>query len=94
MRGVLATELANGGFQVVITPVRDGAMNVAELMHSDLVITDMPKSGMEGIETIMALAAHDSGLRLSRCPATRSEARGISCRLRNPWEPRRSFESR
>jgi CheY-like chemotaxis protein len=64
MRDVLEITLGNGGFQVVTAVDGGEAINLARLMHFDLVITDMIMPGIEGIETIMALLAHDPGIKI------------------------------
>ena len=64
MRDVLEIALGNGGFQVVTVADGNEAMNVARLMHFDLVITDMIMPGLEGIETIMTLLAHDPEIKI------------------------------
>lgn len=64
MREVLEMALANSGFQVVSAVNGGEAISLARLMHFDLVITDMIMPGIEGIETIMALLAHDPGIKI------------------------------
>ena len=64
MRDVLEIALGNGGFQVVTVADGNEAMNFARLMHFDLVITDMIMPGLEGIETIMTLLAHDPEIKI------------------------------
>lgn len=64
MRDVLEVTLGNGGFQVVTAVDGSEAVSLARLMHFDLVITDMIMPGLEGIETIMALLAHDPGVKI------------------------------
>jgi DNA-binding NtrC family response regulator len=64
MRDVLEIALGNGGFQVVTAVDGGEAMNLARLMHFDLVITNMILPGIEGIETIMTLLAHDPQIKI------------------------------
>jgi CheY-like chemotaxis protein len=64
MRDVLEIALGNGGYQVVTAVDGGEAMNLARLMHFDLVITDMIMPGIEGIETIMTLLAHDPQIKI------------------------------
>lgn len=64
MRDVLEIALANGGFQVVTATDGREAVNLARLMHFDLVVTDMIMPGIEGIETIMTLLAHDPKIKI------------------------------
>lgn len=64
MRDVLEIALGNGGFQVVTAVDGGEAINLARLMHFDLVITDMIMPGIGGIETIMALLAHDPKIKI------------------------------
>ena len=64
MRDVLEIALANGGFQVVTASDGREAVNLARLMHFDLVVTDMIMPGIEGIETIMTLLAHDPKIKI------------------------------
>ena len=64
MRDVLEIALANGGFQVVAADGGAEAVDLARLMHFDLVITDLIMPKMAGIETIMALLAQDPGVKI------------------------------
>ncbi len=64
MRDVLEIALGNGGFQVVTAADGDEALDLARLMHFDLVITDMIMSGKKGIETIMSLLAFAPGIKI------------------------------
>ena len=64
MRDVLEIALGNGGFQVVTAADGNEALELAKLIHFDLVITDMIMPGMEGIETIMKLRAMAPKIRI------------------------------
>lgn len=64
MREALDLALGNSGFQVVTATNGREAVNLARLMHFDLVITDMVMPGIAGIETIMALLAYDPEMKI------------------------------
>ncbi len=96
MREVLEIALANGGFQVVAADGGTEALDLARLMHFDLVIADMIMPGMAGIETIMALLAQDPGCKIiaiSGVPAGSerdflplAKSLGASAILRKPFD--------
>ncbi len=96
MRHVLKMALGNGGFQVVTAADGGEAINLARLMHFDLVITDMIIPGMQGIETIITLLAHDPQIKIIAMsgvlPGAKGDflplakALGASAVLRKPFD--------
>lgn len=76
MRDVLEIALGNGGFHVVTASDGQEAINLVRLMHFDLVITDMIMPGIEGIETIMTLLAHDPQIRIIAISGVPQGAKG------------------
>ena len=96
MREVLEIALANGGFQVVPAAGGAEAVDLARLMHFDLVITDMIMPGMAGIETIMALLAQDPGVKIVAISGVQAGSKrdflplakslGASAILRKPFD--------
>ena len=96
MRDVLEIALGNGGFQVVTASDGTEAVDLARLMHFDLEIMDIIMPGMAGIETIMALLAQDSGVKIIAISAIQAgnqrdflplaKSLGASAILRKPFD--------
>ncbi|MBC8001063.1 MAG: response regulator [Opitutaceae bacterium] len=64
MREVLEIALGNSGYQVVTAADGAAALDLVRLMHFDLVLMDLIMPGMAGIEAIMALLAHEPGIKI------------------------------
>ncbi len=95
-REVLEIALANGGYQVVTASDGREALNLARLMHFDLVITDMIMPCKEGIGTIMNLLAFSPEIKIiamsDRLPGDKGDflplakSLGASAVLRKPFD--------